>query len=35
MKTFNDPAKLQKWARQQRLDGKVIALVPTMGALHE
>ena len=35
MKTFNDPAKLQKWARQQRLAGKVIALVPTMGALHE
>ena len=35
MKTFNDPAKLQKWARQRRLAGKVIALVPTMGALHE
>ncbi len=35
MKTFNDPAKLQKWARAQRLAGRVVALVPTMGALHE
>ncbi len=34
MKTFNDPAKLQKWARAQRLAGRVVALVPTMGALH-
>ena len=35
MKTFNDPAKLQKWARWQRLAGRTVALVPTMGALHE
>ena len=35
MKTFNDPKKLQKWCAAQRLAGKVIALVPTMGALHE
>ncbi len=34
MKTFNDPAKLQKWARAQRRAGRVVALVPTMGALH-
>ena len=35
MKTFNDPRKLQRWAKAQRLAGKTIALVPTMGALHE
>lgn len=35
MKTFNEPAKLQKWARSQRLAGRKIALVPTMGALHD
>ena len=35
MKTFNDPRKLQRWAKAQRLAGKKIALVPTMGALHE
>ena len=35
MKTFNDPAKLQAWARRQRLAGRTVALVPTMGALHE
>ena len=35
MKTFNDPVKLQKWARRQRLAGRTVALVPTMGALHE
>ena len=35
MKTFNDPKKLQRWAAAQRLTGKKIALVPTMGALHE
>ena len=35
MKTFNDPKKLQRWAKAQRLAGKKIALVPTMGALHE
>ena len=35
MKTFNDPKKLQRWAAAQRLAGKKIAIVPTMGALHE
>ena len=35
MKTFNDPRKLQRWAKAQRLAGRKIALVPTMGALHE
>ena len=35
MKTFNDPAKLQAWCRRQRLAGRRIALVPTMGYLHE
>ncbi len=35
MKTFNDPKKLQRWTAAQRLAGKKIALVPTMGALHE
>ncbi|MCR5414862.1 MAG: pantoate--beta-alanine ligase [Kiritimatiellae bacterium] len=35
MKTFREPAKLQKWARARRLEGKKIALVPTMGYLHE
>ena len=35
MKVFNDPKKLQKWAWTQRLAGRKIALVPTMGALHE
>ena len=35
MKTFTDPDKLQKWALRQRLAGKKVALVPTMGYLHE
>ena len=35
MKIFRDPQKLQKWARARRLAGKKIALVPTMGYLHE
>ena len=35
MKTFNDPKKLQRWAKAQRLASRKIALVPTMGALHE
>ena len=35
MKTFNDPKKLQRWAAARRLAGKKIAIVPTMGALHE
>lgn len=35
MKTFTEPKKLQKWCRAQKLAGKRIALVPTMGYLHE
>ena len=35
MKTFKDPEKLRAWARAARLGGRKIALVPTMGALHE
>ena len=35
MKIFKEPAKLQKWAEQRRMAGKRIALVPTMGYLHE
>jgi len=35
MKVFREPEKLQKWARAQRLAGRKVALVPTMGYLHE
>ena len=35
MRTFTEPKKLQKWCRAQKLAGKRIALVPTMGYLHE
>ena len=35
MKIFKEPKKLQKWCGAQRLAGKKIALVPTMGYLHE
>ena len=35
MKTFTEPKKLQKWCRAQKLAGRKIALVPTMGYLHE
>ena len=35
MKTFKEPKKLQKWCAEQRMAGKKIALVPTMGYLHE
>ena len=35
MKTFSDPKSLQRWCRGRRLAGKRIALVPTMGYLHE
>jgi len=35
MKTFSDPQKLQKWCEARRRAGAKIALVPTMGALHE
>ena len=35
MKTFSDPLKLQKWCSARRMSGARIALVPTMGALHD
>ena len=35
MKTFTEPRKLQQWCRRQKLAGRKIALVPTMGYLHE
>ena len=35
MKIFRKPAKLQAWARKCRKGGKVVALVPTMGYLHD
>ncbi len=35
MKTFTEPDKLQKWADGRRKAGSKIALVPTMGYLHE
>jgi len=35
MKIFRDPQKLQKWAMARKVEGATIALVPTMGALHE
>ena len=35
MKTFHDPQKLQKWCNARRMAGAKVALVPTMGALHE
>jgi len=35
MKTFTEPKKLQKWCRERKLAGRKIALVPTMGFLHE
>ena len=35
MKTFTEPQKLQKWCAARRAEGRKIALVPTMGYLHE
>ena len=35
MKIFRKGPQLQKWCRERRLAGKKIALVPTMGYLHE
>ena len=35
MKIFREPARLQRWCKTQKLAGRRIALVPTMGYLHE
>ena len=35
MKVFKEPRKLQAWCLKQRFAGKTVALVPTMGYLHE
>ena len=35
MRTFSDPQKLQCWCASVRESGRKVALVPTMGALHE
>lgn len=35
MKIFREPKKLQTWCARQRMNGRKIALVPTMGYLHE
>jgi pantoate--beta-alanine ligase len=35
MKIFRDPRKLQLWCRRRREESRRIALVPTMGYLHE
>lgn len=35
MKTFSDPRMLRRWCASRRMAGAKIALVPTMGALHE
>lgn len=35
MRVFTDPVKLQKWCRERRRASDKIALVPTMGYLHE
>lgn len=35
MLVFNEPKELQKWALAKRAEGTTIALVPTMGYLHE
>ena len=35
LKTFADPQKLQKWCAARRQAGAKMALVPTMGYLHE
>lgn len=35
MRTFSDPHKLQRWCASLRESGRKVALVPTMGALHD
>lgn len=35
MEVFTDKELMRRWSRQVRLAGETVALVPTMGALHE
>ena len=35
MRIFRDARKLQDWCRKSRMSGRTLALVPTMGYLHE
>ena len=35
MKIFKEPKRLQRWCRARKLAGATIALVPTMGYLHD
>jgi len=35
MKTFKEPGKLREWCAAKKREGRVVALVPTMGYLHE
>jgi pantoate--beta-alanine ligase len=35
MKVFTTPAEMRAWSRAERRDGRRVALVPTMGALHQ
>lgn len=35
MEIFHDKSAMRRWSREQRRDGRTIALVPTMGFLHE
>ncbi|HBK53707.1 MAG TPA: pantoate--beta-alanine ligase, partial [Syntrophomonas wolfei] len=35
MQLFENITKMQEWAREQKKQGQSIALVPTMGYLHE
>lgn len=35
METLNEPRAMQAWAEAERAAGRTIALVPTMGALHD
>jgi pantoate--beta-alanine ligase len=31
---FDEPSRMRSWSRQRRSDGRTVAVVPTMGALH-
>lgn len=35
MQIFNDPREMQQWCLQQKREGRLIGLVPTMGYLHD